>query len=315
MSASPLSSARGRALILAVLALCSCARTPETPARYAATENILEVLSLLRLHIEDDTYRFPPARDFTGKNVYRATLNRLESLEEIHADKLASGHLLDVVLFAKGRALERIREYDLAARHYARVAQLESPLAEPARKGVGVCTRLLAASRLEPPSGSSPEQALETFGERRRSLEQLRADVSGTHYAYVVDEELERSDVAAASDFAARAALDPRLERAALEQYQALIANHPESRNRYRHLLDLADLYASLSQRYAREVAPASLRFDPATFDEYAYNATRLYEAVAQRDGGIEKVEATRKLEAYLAFQLRVHDEKLPQQY
>ena len=40
-------------------------------------------VSLLRLHVDDDTYRFPPARDFTGKNVYRAVLERLESLEEI----------------------------------------------------------------------------------------------------------------------------------------------------------------------------------------------------------------------------------------
>lgn len=299
--------------LLTIGLLASCAKTPETPGRYAATEGILEVVSVLRLHIEDDTYRFPPARDFTGKNVYRAGLNRLESLEEIHARKLASGYLLDVVLFAKARALERIREYDLAAKHYERVRGLDSRLAQAASIGADVCKRILASIRLAPAAVTTPERALAIFAERRDAQEELLAEVEGTHYVHVANEELERTDVARASSFAARAALDARLDRLALEQFQTLIANHPESRNRYRHLLDLGDLYAAFSRRYVRDLAPRSLGFDPATFDEYAYNATRLYEAVSQQDGGIEKVEATRKLEAFLAFQLRVHDEKLPQ--
>ncbi|MEE9281549.1 MAG: hypothetical protein V3V67_15360 [Myxococcota bacterium] len=298
-------------LALAAGGPAGCAKTPETPPRYAATEGILEVISVLRLHVDDDTYRFRPARDFTGKNVYRASLNRLEALEEVHAEKLASGYLLDVLLFAKGRALERIREYDLAAKHYERVGQLDSLLVEPARVGRDVCERLLAASRLAPRAESSAEEALRIFDERRGALEELLEQVRGTHYAYVTREELERSDLARASTFAARAIVDARLDRLALEQFQSLIANHPDSQNRYRHLLDLADLYAAFSRRYVRDVVPPSLRFDPATFDEYAYNATRLYESISQQDGGIEKVEATRKLEAYLAFQLRVHDEKL----
>ncbi len=87
-------------LFLAGGLLASCGKAPETAPRYAATEGILEVVSVLRLHIEDDTYRLPHARDFTGKKVYRASLNRLESLEEAYAQKLASGYLLDVMLFA-----------------------------------------------------------------------------------------------------------------------------------------------------------------------------------------------------------------------
>ena len=55
-----------------------------------------------------------------------------------------------------------------------------------------------------------------------------------------------------------------------------------------------------------------TLRFDPPTFDEYAFGATRLYEAVSQQDGAIEKIEAARKLEAFLAFTLQVQDERLP---
>ncbi len=291
--------------------LTSCGKAPETAPRYEATEGILEVVSVLRLHIEDDTYRFPPARDFTGKNVYRASLNRLESMEEAYAQKLASGYLLDVVLFAKGRALERIREYELAAKHYQRVSAMDSALVGPATLGNEICTRLLAASTLAPSAESTPEEALRVFDERRAALEGLLVEVAGTHYAYVGMEELERTDAARASSFAVRARANPRHDQLALDEFRALVANHPDSRNRYRHLLDLADFYSALSRRYVREATPASLRFDPATFDDYAYNATRLYETVSQQDGGVEKVEATRKLEAFLAFQLQVHDEKL----
>ena len=291
--------------------LVSCGKAPETAPRYEATEGVLEVVSVLRLHIEDDTYRFPPARDFTGKNVYRASLNRLESLEEAYAQKLASGYLLDVMLFAKGRALERIREYELAARHYQRVSVMESVLVRPAAMGTEICTRLLDASRLAPRPDIAPEEAMRVFDERRGALEALLAEVAGTHYTFVVMEELERADAARAASFAARARANPLLDQLALEQFRALVAEHSDSRKRYRHLLDLADFYSDLSRRYVREATPASLRFDPATFDEYAYNATRLYETVSQQDGGIEKVEATRKLEAFLAFQLQVHDEKL----
>ena len=36
----------------------------------------------------------------------------------------------------------------------------------------------------------------------------------------------------------------------ALQQYQRLVQGHPESRNRNRHLLELADQYGALSRRY-----------------------------------------------------------------
>jgi hypothetical protein len=104
-----------RAASVCALAVLACASPPEPDPAYAPTRGVLEVASLLRLHVDDDTYRFPPARDVTGKNVYRSAFQRLESLEEIHSDKFASGYLLDVIWFAKGRALERLGEFELAA--------------------------------------------------------------------------------------------------------------------------------------------------------------------------------------------------------
>jgi len=300
-----------RSLLLGILLVaCTSQRGPDP--RYAPTESVLEVVSILRLHIEDDTYRFPPARDFTGKNIYRASLSRLESLEEIYSEKLQTGYLVDVILFAKGRALERLTEYDLAAQHYHRVLDLDSPLRDEAFVSRSACERLAAAGRIEPSAGATLGEAMSEFDRRVQLLKTLKTEVEGTHYVPIVREELERAARARAEYFAARRTIEPWLDVVALQQFQHLVQDHSESKNRNSHLLALADLYAALSRHYVRRFPPISLEFDPATFDEYAFGATRLYEAVSQQDGAIEKIEALRKLEAFLAFTLRVYDEKLP---
>ncbi len=291
--------------------LAGC-RTPDPELRYRPTENVLEAVSVLRLHLDDDTYRFAPARDFAGKNVYRSTLNRLEALEEIHAEKFKSGYLLDVILFAKARALERITEFDLAARHYARVAEFTSPLAEKAALSQRVCQVFRQVRDSRPRRAASIEAATEHFDARQRTLEALEGQVYGTHYHAVLWEELEWTDVERARYFRGQRAQESGLDALVLQQYQRLVQRHRESKLRNRHLLELADLYAELSRDYVAHFVPASLRFDPVTFDEYSFGATRIYEAVSQQDGALEKIEAARKLEAFLAFTLQVYDEKAP---
>lgn len=316
MEAEPLSSrvlrSRVTALGLALLALAACRSNDGPTSAYAPTESVMEALAVLRLHVDDDTYRFPAARDFTGKNIYYASLVRLERLEQIHEEKLRSGHLMAPILFGKGLALERLGEFALAARHYERVGQLESELAEPARAQRAICEELAAARAISPGPTESPELANELFDARAARLEALGKKVERTHYRYVVRQEVERADRERAEYFSARARLDPALDGLALQQHQRLVQRHPESVQHNRHLLDLGDEYAALAHRYVARVPATSLDFDPATFDEYAFGASRLYEAVSQQDGAIEKIEATRKLEAFLAFTLQVHDDKLP---
>ena len=77
----------------------ACASTPAPDPRYRPAENVLEVVAVLRAHVGDDTYRFEPARDFTGRNVYRSSLLRLESLERVHTEALHAGHLDGVIAF------------------------------------------------------------------------------------------------------------------------------------------------------------------------------------------------------------------------
>jgi tetratricopeptide (TPR) repeat protein len=309
-----LSAARARlaAQVCACAALASGCASTETPAALAPTQDLLEIVAVVRLHVDDDTYRFPAARDFTGKNVFRIAFERLESLETAHPEKLASGYATDVVWFTKARALERIGEYDLAMRHYARVTEFESELADAASAGRDVNARLAGARTLAPPAEATAEEAAAAYTRQREDLQALRVDVASTHWRFVIAEELERVDAADAATFAAHAALDARYEAAALERAQALVQTHRESKNHNRNLLALGDLYAAFSRRYAQRFPPPSLGFDPATFDEYAHSATRVYEVVAQQDGTVEKLEGAHRLEAFLGFTLQVYEERVP---
>jgi len=310
----------GLALAAIATALGACARAP-APAdpKYQPTANVLEVVALLRRHVPDDTYRFEPARDFTGRNVYRASLIRLENLERVHADALRAGHLDDVIAFAKGRALERLRAYDLAAAEYRRAAEREGELRADALRSAALCDALgeavalgyepdrpLLAGEQRGPAPADAESAIAAFDRRVALLEAVESEAAGHHQVFLAREEIERADRARARWFVARRKLDPDGDVRAIADLQRLVARHRESRNANRNLLELADLYAQLAEEYVEARPPESLWFDPAVFQDLVDAASRLYEAVTNQDGAPEKLEAGRRLEAFIAFTLRV---------
>ncbi len=289
--------------------MTGCAGTPEPDPRYLPSQSVLEVVAVLRRHIPDDTYRFAPARDFTGRNVYRASLLRLENLEAAHADALRAGTLDDVIAFAKGRALERIRAFDLAAVSYRQARESDPSLREDSLRSAAICETLDEATQLEPPSTEaaiSREVALAAFESRRALLEVVLADIGSSHYAAVIQEEIERTDLARARFLADVRRLYPDGDVRALAAIQQLVVTHRESKNTNSHLLALGDLYAELAIEYVQDHPPESLSFDPPHFEELVEAAARMYEAVSNQDGAAEKIEAARRLEAFLAFMLKI---------
>jgi hypothetical protein len=307
---------RARSLLVPCFLALACASSPDVDPRYGPTENVLEVVAVLRRHVPDDTYRFEPARDFTGRNVYRSSLLRLENLESRHEAALRAGHLDGVIAFAKGRALERLRAFDLAADAYRIAAERDPELRSEALRGADVCSELHAiGAGGEPPAAGDAEaadldaelrDAVARFDTGAAALEALAAASQDTHYAFVVQEEIERVDVARADYFDARRRLLPDGDLRAAAERQQVALRHRDSKNSSRHLLALAELYADLAEEYVAANPPESLRFDPARFQELIDTAARVYEMVAARDGTPEKLEASRRLEAFLAFALRV---------
>ncbi len=289
--------------------MAGCAGTPEPDPRYLPSQSVLEVVAVLRRHIPDDTYRFAPARDFTGRNVYRASLLRLENLETAHADALRAGTLDDVIAFAKGRALERIRAFDLAAVSYRQVRESDPSLRQESLRSAAVCETLDEATHIEPPNTEAAvgrEVALAAFERRRALLDALLADIGSSHYAAVIREEIERTDLARARFLADVRRLYPDGDVRALAAIQQLVVTHRESKNTNSHLLALGDLYAELAVEYVQNHPPESLSFDPPHFEELVEAAARMYEAVSNQDGAAEKIEAARRLEAFLAFMLKI---------
>jgi hypothetical protein len=309
------------ALVLSSIAFVglACATTPDVNPVYAPTENVLEVVAVLRRHVPDDTYRFEPARDFTGRNVYRSSLLRLENLESRYEEALRAGHLDGVIAFAKGRALERLRAYDLAAQAYRIAADRDAELRVEALASADVCAAITAAQSSEPDLAglalrAAAEGRLEAeiadavrrFDEHSSALENVAATVEASHYRFVVQEEVERVDVARAEYFGALRRLLPDGDVRAAAERQRVAMRHHDSKNASRHLLALAELYENLAEEYVEAKPPETLRFDPARFQELIDTAARVYEMVATRDGTPEKLEASRRLEAFLAFAMSV---------
>jgi len=277
------------------------------------------VVAVLRHHVPDDTYRFAPARDFTGRNVYRASLLRLENLERAHAAALRAGAWEESIAFAKGRALERLRAYGLAASAYRRAARTQGALQQQALRSAAICESLAEILGLEGEtkdaprkskaggrntSASAPETA--ELEQRRARLAALRGETAGTHYEVIAREEIEHADVERALRLSAARGLSADGDVRALAALQRNAVQHRESKNANLHLLRLADLYAELAREYVRRNPPESLSFDPPRFAELVQAAARLYESVSNQDGALEKLEAARRLEAFLAFTLQV---------
>jgi hypothetical protein len=303
----------GGAAGLALLAACSS--TPEPDPRYRPPETVLEVVSVLRRHVPDDTYRFEPAQDFTGRNVYRSALLRLESLESVHGDALRAAQMDGVVAFAKGRALERLRAYDLAAQAYRISAELDPALAAEAGRSADVCEGIHAAATLSVSLDDlaaqdglplDPDAVLERHDAATARLEHLLRVTEGTHHAHIVREEIERADVARAEYFVGLRQVLPEGDVRAAAELQRVTARHGDSKYASRHVLALAELYEALAVEYVDANPPESLGFDPVRFQELIDATSRLYEVVASQDGKPEKLEASRRLEAFLAFALRV---------
>ena len=305
------------ALLMATLLtwLAGCASTPEPDARYGPAENVLEVIAVLRRHVPDDTYRFEPAQDFTGRNVYRSSLLRLESLERVHGESLRAAQMEGVIAFAKGRALERLRAFDLAAEEYRFAAELDRELAVEAGRSADLCEALQDTTRLgidlddladQVGLDSDANNALAGFEQRSGRLESLERVAEGTHHVYVVREEIERTDMARADYFVALRQILPDGDVRAAAELQRLVTRHRESKYINRHILAMAEFYEELAVEYVDANPPESLHFDPVRFQELIEATSRLYEVVAGQDGRPEKLEASRRLEAFLAFALRV---------
>ena len=101
--------------------------------RAAADDSLTRVVSELKLHLRDDTYRYDRGDDRDGRNVYAVALWKLDRLAGCAPARRTSWENADYVIeFARGKALERLRRYGDAVAAYQRVAASGSVLGDAA---------------------------------------------------------------------------------------------------------------------------------------------------------------------------------------
>jgi len=275
------------------------ARAGDATGAFAPYEDLLEVLGDLTWHLRDDLYRFPPAKDPTGHDLYRLALSRLENWE-----KRYPGRLRDVVGYARAEALERLGEYAKAADGYAQVAAEGSPLADAARAARERVAAFADAAAL-PEDGADVDATLAALRRKLDAWGHLVERSAGTPYetaALVEEERLER--LAAAVVVRNRRELQEgnlTAERA----LRFLVQKHADSRNLPDHILRLGDLYADVARDYA-EAHARPLAFEEDEFVQRADRALEMYRKVATWDGAPQKPEAQGRFAAFDAYKTSV---------
>ena len=292
------------ALVVCVL-ISGCASKPalRADARYEPYENILEIVSYLQRHANDNTYRFPAPQDPSGQNLYKASLIRLLNFEKIYPRRMP-----DVVNFSKGICLERLHDYAGALKAFKQVAESDSPLRERASNKMAILDKFNDLQNYSIQKNNigdyltEMEFKLDAWGK-------LVGETTGTPYEWTAREEEEKVEQHLAEFVAQNYLVIRNGVESALNLYRQLTIKHAQSKNINVHYLNWADFCALLSRRYAQEANPRSLEFDMETFNKSADAAIRLYSLVAQKDGATEKVEALGKLQAFNAFVAKIQDE------
>lgn len=294
------------ALALTACVLASgCASKPDlrADARYEPYENLLEIVSDLQRHANDNTYRFPSPRDPSGQNLYKASLIRLLNFEKIYPRRMT-----DVVNFSKGVCLERLHDYAGALKAFKQVAESDSPLRERANGKMAILDKFNDLQNY----GIEKNNVGDYLTEMEFKLDawgKLVGETTGTPYEWIAREEEEKTEQHLAEFVAQNYLVIQNGVESSLNLYRQLTIKHAQSKNINVHYLNWADFCALLSRRYAEEANPRSLDFDMETFNKSADAAIRLYSLVAQKDGATEKVEALGKLQAFNAFVAKIQGE------
>lgn len=291
-------------LVLGVAFLLAPGRSAagDAAAIFAPYEDLTEVLATLAWHLDDDLYRFPPAKDPTGRDVFALALERLERWEIRFPQRLR-----DATTYARAQALERVGEWARAARAYGAVAAMdESPLRERAATDRQRAEAFAGAAAL-PEDGPDLRSRLSALGRKLDAWAALVARYTATPYealALVEEERLERR----AAELLVRHRHDlERGDETAERALRFLVQKHADSKELPAHVLALADLQATIAREWlAAHDLP--LTFDEAEFCSRVDRALDTYRKVATWDGAPEKPEAQGRFAALEAWKARVLD-------
>ncbi len=287
------------ALLACLSLLVPPAAAGDATGAFAPYEDVLEVVAELTWHLRDDVYRFPPAKDPTGHDVYRLSLHRLENWE-----KRFPGRLRDVTSFARAEALERLGGYAAARDLYTKVAALPSPLAARAAEGATRAASFADAAAM-PETGTDLDGTLSALRAKLDAWAALLARDEGTPFEPILLVEEERLERRTARLVVQHRRLLDDGAVTAERSLRFLVEKHADSRLLADHILRLADLYADLAHDYVDD-HEQPLVFREGEFVSRADRALDTYRKVAMWDGAPEKPEAQARFTAFDAYKTDV---------
>ncbi len=268
-------------------------------------ESLTVVISQLKLHMRDDTYRFDRAVGPDGSNVYAVALWKLDRLAALRARPEDEWQNADYVIeFARGTALERLRRYDEAATAYRRVEGSGSVLGDAAAERLRIAQRFaLAAAPPEQPF-ASPAEELQFIDGRVERWRGLASELRDAPQESLAREEAEAWEVMRVDALARSGQLGE-----ALRACRAMAESNRESKLFGKHLLRLGDLYADSARREQLQARTNAARFDAAKYDALLDQAFSAYELAGEAYQPAMRREARTRIDSLLSYheEVRAH--------
>jgi hypothetical protein len=283
-----------------LLLLVACTSTP-TLEDFKIYENFISIVSDLQRHLEDDVYRFPLAKDASGQNVFKATLVRLENYQKLYPERFK-----ELVAYSKAKSHQKLGNFEEALFFFKETQDYRGKLLSLAQNDIAFTENLIHIFN-SPVRDRTLEGIFEQFDRRETLFRQLllNSALSPSEKSLIL-REIERNLVAKA-DFSFKNRFkigegSQALTLLALQLYQRLLQEHPESKQIYRHYLQLADSYVTLAKEYIQYHPPDTFGFKKEDFYKLTQPALDIYRLLSQVDGRLEKVEAQGNLIAFMAF-------------
>lgn len=274
---------RGLAALLCAVALAACRPSPPALVSAPPVESLLELAAEVRRHSLHDFYQRPWPRDAGGLNPFRAGLVRIANIETLHP-----GEQQDALAFLRGECLMLLRDYEAAAREFARCAAMPGDLRQPA---LDRRAAMLAFHRAIQPAeqAASLEDALGVLDDMREATRLLVAQYPDPPLRTLALLENEQADVAHARFLTEHMAVTEGGPAEAVEAWEGVIERHATSYRVMRHRLALGSLYERLAHDYLERHPPETQLFEQAVFLRVARLARDEFIAVAVADGFRER--------------------------
>jgi tetratricopeptide (TPR) repeat protein len=264
----------------------------------AAPESLTLVVSQLKLHMRDDTYRFDRAVGQDGNNVYAVALWQLDRLAAERARVEGEWQNADYLIeFARGKALERLRRYDDATQAYRRVKESGSVLGDAAAERLRIAEKFAAASSAADQVLASPSEKLLFIEGRIELWRGLAREIRGTAQESLAREEAEAWEIMGVDELARSGQVAD-----AITACRALIESNRESKLFAKHLLRLGDLYAESARLEQQQARTSLVRFDAERYDTLVDQAFSAYELASEDHKPGLRREARTRIEALLAY-------------